>query len=424
MIKLTKSATKFELSPTLAANEMVTKFRKKGKEILHLGFGESPFPVPERLEQALKDNAHHKEYLPTAGISELRETIASYYKDKTNLDTENFDIIIAPGSKLNLYSLQMAIEGDLIMPIPSWVSYEPQAHMLGTNVIKLATIQDNNGYHIDPKTLQETIIKARSDGKNPTKLILNTPSNPTGLSIPKSNLKEIAQICIKEDIFIISDEIYGFVTFNNDYHTIAKYAPNHTAITSGLSKHLSLGGWRIGISFIPKSINGLFELLCNIASETWSSVPAPLQYAVIEAYKDHEDIEEHIKTCTNIHHLMNSYVAKKLQELDIYCPTPQGAFYTYPDFKNHRDKLNKIGIKTSEDLSHHILKTYGISTLPGTAFGATPETLTLRLAACDYKGTTALKAAKSGEKLDEYFIHNYAPNIIRAMDNFYKFLKN
>lgn len=122
-------------------------------------------------------------------------------------------------------------------------------------------------------------------GLNPSKLILNYPSNPTGLTIPVENLKEIAKVCIDEDILIISDEIYGFVAFDSVYRTISKYAPDNTAITSGLSKHLSLGGWRVGIGFIRKAVGGLNSLLCNIASETWSCVPAPIQQACIDAYK-------------------------------------------------------------------------------------------------------------------------------------------
>jgi aspartate aminotransferase len=424
MPKLVKTATEFELSPTLHTNEMVGKLRAEGKQVLHMGFGEGPFPVPERLKTALTDNVARKEYLPTAGLAELRTTIADYYSVKCGIDMSKFDVIVAPGSKLVLYSLQMAIEGDLLMPVPSWVSYSPQAKMLHTKVIKVPTTLDDQGFHIDADKLRETIHAARREGKNPSKLILNYPSNPTGLTISEPELEKIAKVCVDEDILIISDEIYGLVSFDGVYRSIAKYAPTHTAVTTGLSKHLSLGGWRLGIGLIPKAIPGLQGLLCNIASETWSCVPAPIQQAVVEAYKGHKDVEEHIQQCTDIHKLMNQYIAKGLRDIGIKAPQPQGAFYNYPDFDAHRAALAKLGIKTSKDLSHHLLATYGLATLPGTAFGAEPEVLTLRLSGCDYDGAAALKAYQNGEKLDEAFIAKNAPRVKAAVEAFGQFVKS
>jgi aspartate/methionine/tyrosine aminotransferase len=135
MVTLSSIASQFELSPTLAANELAQMRRVKGLPVLHMGFGESPFPVPPRLEKALAEAAGLKQYLPTAGLEALRTAAIAYYADKTGLDPAAFDVIIAPGSKLVLYGLQMAVEGDLLLPVPSWVSYEPQARMLGTEVI-------------------------------------------------------------------------------------------------------------------------------------------------------------------------------------------------------------------------------------------------------------------------------------------------
>ncbi len=422
MVKLVKTSTEFELSPTLAANEMVQKRRAEGKQVLHMGFGESPFPVPQRLQDSLKAGVGRKEYLPTGGLPELRETVAQYYQSKIGLDTSKYDVIIAPGSKLILYALQMAVEGDLLMPVPSWVSYKPQARMLNTNVVKVPTILNDNGFQINPDALRKAITDARAEGLNPSKLILNYPSNPTGLTIPEENLKDIAKVCIEEDILIISDEIYGFVAFDGVYRTISKYAPDNTAITSGLSKHLSLGGWRVGIGFIPKAVGGLNSLLCNIASETWSCVPAPIQQACIDAYKGHDDIEAHIQACTDIHGLMNQYISKGLNALGLQTPLAQGAFYNYPNFEAHRAQLASIGIKTSKDLASYLMKEHGLATLPGTAFGADPEVLTLRLSGCDYDGAAALAAYQGGEKLDEAFIAKNAPRVKAAVETFGTFI--
>ncbi|UAA38191.1 aminotransferase class I/II-fold pyridoxal phosphate-dependent enzyme [Paraneptunicella aestuarii] len=429
MVALTKTQTEFELSPTLAVNELVVKKRLNGEDILHMGFGESPFPVPERLAKALQENTHFKQYLPTAGLSELREAVADYYQQKVGLDTSQFDVLIAPGSKLILYSLQMAVAGDLLMPVPSWVSYKPQAHMLGTEVIKVPTELNDDGFHIAPDVLRNTIKQARQEGKNPGKLLLNYPSNPTGLTISEDELQALVKVCQEEDIFIISDEIYGFISNDNHYRTIARYAPEITAVSTGLSKHLSLGGWRIGLGLIPKAIPGLFQRLTNIASELWSCVPAPIQYASIEAYKGHDDIEAHIAACSELHCFVNRYISEGLKALGVKAPTPQGAFYNYPDFYAFRDKLEAAGIKTSQDLASHLLQKYNLSSLPGVAFGAEPEVLTLRLSGCDYDGEKALEAyikAKQDPQfaLDESFIEAYAPRVKRSIQAFGRFMED
>ena len=184
MIELTKRIKDLPHSPTLLANELVTQKRENNETVYHMGFGESPFPVPERLKSALAEAAHRKEYLKAQGLSELIDAIREYYRPVHGDEyIEATDIIVAPGSKLNIYALQMAIEGDLLMPVPSWVSYEPQAKMLQTEVIKVPSVLNEDGYHIDPDVLRATITNARAVGHNPRKLILNMPSNPTGLII-------------------------------------------------------------------------------------------------------------------------------------------------------------------------------------------------------------------------------------------------
>ena len=424
MIALSKTIVDLPHSPTLWANDLVHEKRSHGETVYHMGFGESPFPVPDRLQKALAEAAHRKEYLKAEGLAELIQCIKDYYRPiYGDAYIEASDVVVAPGSKLILYALQMAIEGDLLMPVPSWVSYEPQAKMLHTNVIKVPTQLDDQGYHIEPDILKETIQNARKEGKNPSKLILNAPSNPTGLSIPPNELTEIAKICEKEDILIISDEIYGFVSFDGQYRSCASSAPSNTAVTAGLSKHLSLGGWRFGVGFIPKGCEGLYEAIRCIISETWSCVASPIQQACVEAYKGHQDIEEHMQACTDIHKLMNQTISKGLQKYGIKAPLAQGAFYNYPDFEPFREALAKNGITTSKQIHEILLKEFNLATLPGKAFGAEETILTLRLSGCDYDGTKALSAYLSGKPLDNDFVKDYAPRVLKAIDLFGEFLE-
>lgn len=425
MIKLTDTIQKLPHSPTLWANDLVHEKRSNNETVYHMGFGESPFPVPERLEKALAAAAHRKEYLKADGLGDLTDAVREYYRPIYGDDyIESTDIIIAPGSKLILYALQMAIEGDLLMPVPSWVSYDPQAKMLHTDVIKVPTTLDEDGYHLAPDDLRKAITDARAAGQNPTKIIINAPSNPTGLTIPQEELIEIAKVCEEEGVLIISDEIYGLVSFDGEYRTCAPHAPAVTAVTTGLSKHLSLGGWRIGVGFIPKGVEGLHNALRCIISETWSCVSSPIQDACVEAYKRHKDIEDHIQACTDIHELMNKTVSKGLQAFGIIAPTAQGAFYNYPDFAPFRAALAEKGITTSQHIHEKLLKDYNLATLPGKAFGAEDDVLTLRLSGCDYDGAVALKAYQDGETLDHAFVEKYAPRVLKAIEIFGQFLRD
>jgi len=423
MVKITKLIQDLPHSPTLWVNDLVGKKRAQGEDVYQMGFGESPFPVPERLQKALAEAAHHCTYLPAQGLPELIEAVQAYYRPFLGDSIiDSTDVIIASGSKPILYALQMAIEGDLLMPVPSWVSYAPQAHMLNTNVIKVLARLDNDGYHIDPQYLRECIVQARNEGKNPRKIILNTPNNPTGLMIPEAELEAIAAVCREENILIISDEIYGLLSFDGCYSTIAKYAPERTVVTTALSKQLSLGGWRLGIGFVPRSIDGLYPALRNIMSEMWSCTAAPIQYACIQAYEGHEDIESHIQSCVEIHKFMSLSIAEGLLDAGIQCSVPQGGFYSYPDFSSFKDELAALDMHTSQDIHQHLLREYNLATLPGSAFGAEPEVLTLRLSGCDYDGTRALQAYQDGEKLDQDFVAKHAPNIISALAVFDEFI--
>lgn len=425
MVTLSEIVETIPHSPTLWANDIVHEKRSAGEAVFHMGFGESPFPVAPRLCEALGREGHRKEYLKAEGLPELVAAVKEYYRPIYGDDyIDNSDVIVAPGSKMILYALQMAIAGDLVMPEPSWVSYEPQARMLYQNAVKVPADLSEDGYQIDPQALRAAVRDARAAGKNPSKFILNVPNNPTGLTMPEDNLRAIAKVCEEEGLFIISDEIYGLVSFDHQYRTCAAFAPQITAVSTGLSKHLSLGGWRIGVGIIPRSATGLYHALRCIVSETWSCVSAPVQAAAVEAYKGYADIEKHIADCTAIHELMNQAISRGLQDMGVKAPTAQGAFYNYPNFAPYREALAKNGVVTSQDLHEVLLNEYNLATLPGHAFGAPELDLTLRLSGCDYDGAAALRAYQNGAALDQDFVKKYAPNIMSALGQFKAFLQD
>ena len=388
------SIVNLPLSPTLKANQAGVAARAGGTRVLQMGFGQSPFPVPPALARALADHAGHNAYDHVAGLAELRESALRYFSDRNGLDSRQFDVVVGPGSKLILYALQMAIGGDLIVPVPSWVSYAPQAAMLGDQVIRVPASLSHAGYQIEPDSLLSAIHGARSRGCNPTKLILNSPNNPTGLCIPPADYTALVEVCTQESIFIISDEIYSLVTFDGNLESIASMHPAASAVTTGLSKYLSLGGWRVGFGLIPKGYTGLFDAVNAIASETWSGVSAPVQRAAMLAVAGQPDIEAHVELCTRIHGAVARSVAARLAEGGIHCIEPQGAFYLWPDFEPMRERLAQRGITNSESLAEALLAERGVLSLPGTAFGAPPEALALRLSVCDYDGAAALDVCR------------------------------
>ncbi|MEP0201321.1 MAG: pyridoxal phosphate-dependent aminotransferase [Halioglobus sp.] len=406
------------ISSTLAVNQLVGQLRGSGRSVLHMGFGEAPFPVHPRLAEALRRNATQKSYLPVAGLPALCDAVAQYYAGLSGVDTDQFDVMVGPGSKPLLFALQMSIPGDVLLPVPSWVSYGPQCDLLGQSIVPVSLEQGVAGLSIEAEEFRATIARARAAGLSPTKLLLNYPSNPTGLTVTEEALASIAAVCREEKIILIADEIYGRLDYEHKYRTALTHLPESTIVTTGLSKHLSLGGWRLGVTLIPKAMPGVFDTLCRIASELWSTVASPVQYAAIEAYAGHDDIEQFIHTTTDIHACVNRHISSRLCALGVDCTTPQGGFYTWPDLT----RLLGHRYATSDELSRSLLQEQGIATLAGSAFGEDPNHLKLRLAGCDYDGAEALALWPQWGGDSSAFIERAAPNVAAALDAFAVFI--
>ena len=181
-----KKILKLKESSTLVINEKSKELISKGKKVYQFGFGQSPFPVPEKIVEALKNNAHRKEYLPIQGLPELREEISKYLLKRTGNDYPKENILITPGSKEAMLLIHIAFNGEIIIPAPGWVSYEPQAEIGSNKVHWLETKRENNWF----PTGKELEKKIKSVGKNKNLiLILNSPNNPSGVVC--NNLEEV-----------------------------------------------------------------------------------------------------------------------------------------------------------------------------------------------------------------------------------------
>lgn len=412
-------------SPTLAINEMVTAMRTSNQDCIHLGFGQSPFPVHPLIAEALSQHNDKNMYLPCAGLPDLRDAALTYWSSYAGFNASNCTCIIGPGSKELLFDAQYAIDGDLLLPTPSWVSYAPQAAMLGDDIIAVPADQDHQ-FTILPEALERAIQVARKAGKNPRKLILNYPNNPSGVSLSALALRDIARVCRQHNIIVISDEIYGKVTFSGEHLSIAHYYPEGTIITGGLSKHLSLGGYRIGFAIIPNQLNDVTEAMVGIASETFSSVSSPIQYASLQAFSHSPDLEDYIRECTNIYHWLAQAARMCLNQAGINYPEPEGGFYLFPDFTPYAAALQQTyQISGSEDLARCLLKEAGVATLPGSGFGDDPKHLTLRLANCDFDGQQALDCFRNRDYADPCaFMQDATPRLWEAYQRIQQFLNN
>ena len=263
------------LSATLKINEKSKVIENEGKNIIKFGFGQSPFPVPITIVEELKKNAHQKSYLPIQGLDKLRGSISKYESKKKNYNFDSDQVIIGPGTKELMFLMHLAFEGEVLLPSPSWVSYKPQSIIAKNNYNWIQTSAENNWF---PKAQEiEKIILKKPDKKY--LLFLNSPNNPSGQVC--KNLKEISLIIKKYNILVLSDEIYSELTFDENYISIFEHCPDNVIISNGLRKWCGAGGWRLGYFIIPKKKIELLKSMKVLASETFSAVSSPIQFAAI-----------------------------------------------------------------------------------------------------------------------------------------------
>ena len=387
-------------SATLAINEESNRLKKSGKKVYKFGFGQSPFPVPDSITLALKKNVHKNTYLPMQGLEELRLAISNHLNKNNNNNFKFEDIVIGPGTKELMFLTQIIFEGEILLPAPSWVSYQPQALIAKNNVHWIETSSASNWF-----PTAETLEKKIKTLKNKNlMLFLNSPSNPSGAVC--KNLKEIAEIAKKYKLIILSDEIYSLLTFEKKYSSISNFYPERTIVSSGLSKWCGAGGWRLGFFAIPQHLKELKDSLKILCSESFSSVSAPIQYAAIEAYNgDHSIYLENVK---KILFYVGNYVYNNLKSNMVNMLKPEGGFYLFPEFVNAK-------FSTSSEMCKDILSKTGVALLPGSDFGLNEKIMIARLSYTDFNGSNFLKHIIGSKKLDNADINKYAPNIAEGI---------
>lgn len=369
------------VSATLAVNEAITLRRRQGLPVLPMGFGEAGLPVHPVMRDALSTGGDQNGYGPVAGLRELREAAAGYW-ERRGLSTDPDLVVAGPGSKPLLYALVLAIGGDIAVAAPSWVSYAAQTQLAGGRPLLVPTLPAQGGVP-DPELLARAVAEARAAGRQVRAVITTCPDNPTGTVASRDTVRRLAEAARDLDLVVISDEIYRDLVHDpaTVVHSPAEFAPERTVVTTGLSKNLALGGWRIGVARLPDGAEDLRRRLLAVASEIWSAPSAPVQEAAAYAFTDPPELTERIERSRALHGAVARAVRERFLAVGASVPAPHGGFYLYPD-------LSHLGLGGSAEVTRRLLDGHGIGVLPGHAFGDDPAAARVRVAVSLLYGET------------------------------------
>lgn len=417
-------------SATIAINDCIKEMWEAGRNVYHLAFGESRFPIHPKLAAALGAHAQKRSYTPPLGIMDLRKEIARHYQRRFDMDVAPEQVVVGPGSKSLLYAALMALGEEVIIPQPSWVTYAPQAHILAKPVTFVPTRPEAN-FELELDVLERCIHESRQHWGNPEVFIVNSPKNPTGTMMRPEKVAALAEFAKENELMVLSDEIYALTAFNTIPHvSIARHYPEGTLVFGGMSKSLPLGGWRIGTAILPSENGGkaLRQAMSNIASNIWTCVAGPVQYAAILAYSDDPEIEEYIDVCCRMHAARTRYLFETMVRLGIPCEEPAGAFYVFPCFEKWKAQLAARGVHNADDLAFHLIERYEIATLPGSEFHS-PQDFCLRLSssyidAASDEQADALLAGFMADSDAGNFIANFHPRLQAVAARFGEFVSD
>jgi aspartate aminotransferase len=374
----------------LALDEAVVRRRAAGEPILHLGFGEAGLPVHPLLVEALQRGVTANAYGPVAGREAPRAAVAGYFS-RRRLPTEPDQIVLAPGSKPLLAAVIAAVEGDVLLAAPSWVTYAPQAALFGRTAHHLPIPAACGGVP-DPDALAEALRGIRAAGRRAGVLILTSPDNPTGTTAPAALIRELCAVVAEHDVLVVSDEIYRDVVFDGgtDYVSPAELLPERTVVATGLSKSLALGGWRIGAARFPATEAGraLRASVIGVASNVWSNLAGPMQSVTETAFSEPAELVTHRQRSTRLHGIVARAVHDVFARHDLATRPPTGGFYVYPDLERLRARLAARGVEDAADLERYLLDELFVAVMGGQHFGDDPRALRFRAATSLLYGDT------------------------------------
>ncbi|MGR3764800.1 pyridoxal phosphate-dependent aminotransferase [Rossellomorea sp. NS-SX7] len=363
-LSLAKRVSALTPSTTLAITAKAKEMKAQGIDVIGLGAGEPDFNTPQHIIQAAYESLieGQTKYTPSGGTAQLKEAVINKFKQDQNLTYKPSEIIVTSGAKHALYTLFQVLlnEGDeVIIPTPYWVSYPEQVKLAGGTPVIVEGRQENS-YKITPEQLSESITDKTKA------VIINSPSNPTGMIYSSEELKAIGQVCLEKNILIVSDEIYEKLVYDGNSHTsiaeLSEELKEQTIIINGVSKSHSMTGWRIGYAAGNETI---IKAMTNLASHSTSNPTTTSQYGAVAAYMgDQQPVEDMRKSFED----RLNIVFDKLNNIPGFdCIKPQGAFYLFPNVK---EAARLTGFENVDIFVQALLEEAKVAVIPGSGFGS------------------------------------------------------
>lgn len=368
MKELSRIAQSIQASTTMAIDAMFKQMKADGIDVIGFGAGEPDFNTPDNIKQAGIEAIEHNvtRYTPSAGTVELRQAVCDRMKADYGLDYKPSQVVVSSGAKHLVYLALRAMvnPGDeVILPAPYWVSYIELIRMVG-GVPVVVTATEEEHFKLSAEKLEAAITPKTKA------MILNNPSNPTGMMYSREELEAIAAVCLKHEIYVISDEIYACLAYDGKKSTsFAELGPeikDLTVLVSGVSKAYAMTGWRIGYACANDT---LAKIMANYVSHSTGSPVAICQKAAVEALTSPQD---QVETMRQAFEERRNYIVERMNSIPgVSCIKPEGAFYVMMNLEQLIGKTTH-GVKiTNDDVFADALLKYGlVAVVPGSGFGA------------------------------------------------------
>ena len=366
-VKIAPRMSQIKPSPTLAITAKAKALKAQGVDVVGFGAGEPDFDTPEHIKdaaiKAMKEG--FTKYTPVPGTDELRQAVADQLARDYGLEYAKEEIIISCGAKHSLYNIAMVLfkPGDeVIIPAPYWVTYPAQIYIAEATPVIVETLEENQ-FKLTPEQLKEAITPQTRA------ILLNYPNNPTGTSYTKEELEKLAEVALKHDLWIISDEIYDKIVYDGFTHvplaTLSPELRERTLLVNGVSKTYSMTGWRIGWVAGNKEVVAAMN---KLQSQSTSNPTSIAQAAALAALQGPQECTQKMVAAFKER---RDYIVGRLNAMEgVSCFNPMGAFYVFPSFaglygRHHGDRV----INNSLDFADYLLNEYNVAIVPGVAFG-------------------------------------------------------
>lgn len=367
-MKLSERIQNLKPSMTLAITAKAKALRDEGLDVIGLGAGEPDFDTPDFIKQAAIDSINQNEshYTPVGGTDAIKDAIIKKFERDNGVTYTRNNIVVSCGAKHSLYNLAQALweTGDeVILQSPYWVSYPEIIRLAGATPVILDTDADS-GFKISSRQLEAAITP------NTRALILNSPSNPTGLGYNRQELEALCQIALDKGVTVISDEIYEKIVFDGFEAacpaSFSEAMKKNTIVVNGASKAYAMTGWRIGyIACEPEIATGVTKLQGQSTSNPTAVAQAAAAAAFVGDDADVARMRDEFKN-------RRDYLLERFEKMPgVSCPKPVGTFYSFPDISSSFGKTwNGKTIEGSLDFCEFLLETEKVAVVPGVAFGA------------------------------------------------------